>query len=149
MTIGFPAVSAATGGVLLILQMLLGFITSGARGRAGVWIGDGGDAALQRTARRHGNLAENAGLFLAGFTLLELSGRWPMLLLILCPTFLVLRLFHAVGLSRANTSNAARLVGGAGTYLAGLVLGGALVWIGVARATEIAGFAVARGALFG
>lgn len=130
MTVVFPAVAATTAGALLILQMLLGFATSGARGQAAVWIGTGGNAALERAQRRHANLAENAGLFVAGFTLLELSGRWPTLLLILCPTFVLLRLFHAAGLSRENTNNPLRLIGGAGTYLLGLVLGGALAWIG-------------------
>ena len=130
MTMGFPAMAAATGGVLLILQMLLGFAVSGARGKADVWIGAAGNANLERTARRHANLAENAGLFLAGLTLLELSGRWPTLLAVLCPLFIVLRLFHAAGLSRENTNNPLRLIGGAGTYLLGLVLGGALAWLG-------------------
>jgi uncharacterized membrane protein YecN with MAPEG domain len=126
----FPAVAATTAGALLVLQMLLGFATSGARGQAGVWIGTGGNAALERAQRRHANLAENAGLFVAGFTVLELSGRWPTLLLVLCSAFVVLRLVHAAGLSRENTNNAARLIGGAGTYLLGLVLGGALAWVG-------------------
>jgi uncharacterized protein len=132
MSIAFPAVAAANGGVLLILQMLLGLTVSGARGRSNVWIGAGTDATLERVARRHANLAENAGLFLGGFTLLELSGRWPTLLLILCTSFVVLRLFHAAGLSRQNTNNPLRLIGGAGTYLLGLVLGIALAWIGIA-----------------
>ena len=129
MTPAFPAIAATTGGALLALQMLLGFTVSGARGQSNVWIGASGSAPLERIARRHANLAENAGLFLGGFTLLELSGHWPTLLLILCPTFVVLRLFHAAGLSRQNTNNLLRLIGGAGTYLLGLVLGGALVWI--------------------
>lgn len=130
MTAGFPYVSAASAGILLILQMLLGFATSGARGKTNVWLGASGNAALERAVRRHGNLAENAGLFVAAFTLLELSGRWPTLLIILCPLFVLLRLFHAAGLSRENTNNQLRLIGGAGTYLLGLVLGGALAWIG-------------------
>lgn len=130
MTHAFPAVVAATGGALLVLQMGLGLAVSGARGKAGVWIGAGGDGALERATRRHANLAENAGLVLAGLTLLELSGRWPTLLLVLCPLFIVLRLCHAAGLSRADTNNPLRLVGGAGTYLLGLVLGGALAWLG-------------------
>ncbi|MDP9096205.1 MAG: MAPEG family protein [Pseudomonadota bacterium] len=131
MTFVFPALSATTAGAVLILQMLLALTVSGARGKADVWIGAGGNPVLERTARRHANLAENAGLFVVGFTLLELSGRWPTLLLILCPTFLVLRLFHAAGLSRENTNNPLRLIGGAGTYLLGIVLGGALAWLGV------------------
>lgn len=131
MTPAFPALSAATAGAVLILQMLLALTVSSARGKANVWIGAGNDPALERTGRRHANLAENAGLFVAGFTLLELSGRWPTLLLILCPLFVVLRLSHAAGLSRANTNNPFRLIGGAGTYLLGLVLGGALAWLGL------------------
>lgn len=130
MTLVFPALSAATAGALLIMQMLLALTVSGARGRANVWIGAEGAPTLERTARRHANLAENAGLFVAGFTLLELSGRWPLLLLILCPAFVVLRLFHAAGLSRENANNLLRLIGGAGTYVLGLVLGGALAWLG-------------------
>jgi uncharacterized membrane protein YecN with MAPEG domain len=129
-TVGFPAVAATTGGILLILQMLLGFAVSGARGKANVWIGANGDVALERAARRHANLAENAGLFVAGLTLLELSGRWPTLLLVLAPAFVVLRLFHAGGLSRENTNNPLRLIGGAGTYFLGLMLGVALEWLG-------------------
>ena len=80
-----PAMAAATGSVLLVLQMGLGLAVSGARGQAGVWIGAGGNAGLERATRRHANLAENAGLVLAGLTLLELSGRWPTLLLVLSP----------------------------------------------------------------
>ncbi len=130
MTPSIPAMAAATGSVLLVLQVGLGLAVSGARGQAGVFIGAGGNAGLERATRRHANLAENAGLVLAGLTLLELSGRWPTLLLVLCPTFIALRLCHAAGLSRADTNNPLRLVGGAGTYLLGLVLGGALAWLG-------------------
>jgi len=125
----FPALSAATAGAMLVLQILLAFAVSGARGQANIWIGIGNAPNLERAARRHANLAENAGLFVVGFTLLELSGRWPTLLLILCPGFIVVRLFHAVGLSQENTNNPFRLIGGVGTYLIGLVLGGALLWL--------------------
>ena len=38
----FPYVSAITAGALLILQTLLAFMVSGARGKANVWVGDGG-----------------------------------------------------------------------------------------------------------
>ncbi len=89
MTYEFPAVTAATGGALLILQMLLAAATSAARGRANVWIGVAGDEGLERAARRHGNLAENSGLFLAAFMLLELSGRLPTLRSYFAPPFLL------------------------------------------------------------
>lgn len=129
----FPFVTAVTAGVVTVLQMLLAFAVSGGRGKLDTWLGDGGDDALQRAVRRHGNLAENAGLFLAGLLVLDLSGRAPRLLLGLAIGFVCLRLLHAAGLSRSNTNNALRLVGGAGTYLLGFVLGGALIWAGVIR----------------
>ena len=116
-------------GVLLVLQMLLAFAVSGGRGQRAIWVGDGGNADMLRLARRHANLAENAGLFVAGFTLLELSGWQPLVLQVLCAAFVVVRLAHAAGLSLADTSNPFRLVGGVGTYLVGSVLGGALVWL--------------------
>lgn len=126
----FPSITAMTARALLILQMLLGFLTSGARGAAGEWIGAGNDTVL-RAMRRHGNLAENSAIFVAGFLLLELS-RWnPHLLAWLCAGFVALRVVHAIGLSFANTGNALRLLAGVGTYLLGFGLGGILIRIGM------------------
>ena len=133
----FPYISALTAGRLLLIQMALSFAVSGRRGKVDTWVGDGGDATLLRTARRHANLAENAGLFVVGFSLLELSRLSPRLLLALCAAFVVARLFHAAGLSRPNTNNPLRLIGGVGTYLIGFVLGGALVWAGLHSAGAV------------
>ena len=130
----FPYITAGTAGIVLILQMLLGFMVSGARGKNNTWIGDGGHADLQRLTRRHANLAENGGIFLVGFVLLELSGWRPLLLTILCGTFIAVRLLHALGLSRTNTNNVMRLAGGVGTYLTGFVLGAALLWLALTTA---------------
>ena len=127
----YPYVSAITAGLLLLIQMALAFAVSGNRGKVDTWVGDGGHATLLRTTRRHANLAENAGLFVGGFALLELSRFSPRLLLGLCAAFVIVRLFHAAGLSRQNTNNPLRLIGGLGTYLIGFVLGSALVWVGL------------------
>ena len=124
----FPFVSAITAGVIVILQMVLAFMVSGARGN--IAIGDGGNEDLARAVRRHGNLAENAGLFIAGFTLLELSRLSPTLLAWLCGLFVLMRILHAIGLSQQKTMNVFRLIGGVGTYIIGLVLGVALLWAG-------------------
>ena len=66
--------------------------------------------------------------------LLELSRFNATLLLSLSAAFVVVRLLHAAGLSRENTNNAFRLMGGVGTYLVGLTLGGALAWVGAKAA---------------
>jgi uncharacterized membrane protein YecN with MAPEG domain len=123
-----------TAGVLLVIQMALAFAVSGARGQRNVWVGDGGQDALLRAIRRHGNLAENAGIFVIGFMLLELSKFSPTLLMCLCAAFVLVRLAHVVGLSQPDTGNVFRIAGGVGTYLLGFALGGALIWVGVLAA---------------
>lgn len=137
MIMHFPNVTAITAGLLLVLQIVLAGMVSATRGP--IAIGDGGKDALVRAIRRHGNLAENAGIFVAGFTLLELSASSPRLLVGLCAVFVAVRLIHAVGLSQANTSNAMRVIGALGTYLCGLVLGGTLLWVGVKAAMAAQG----------
>lgn len=130
----FPYVTSVTAGLLLLFQTTLAFVVSGSRGTAKIWVGDGGDSTLLRASRRHANLAENAGIFSIGFALLETSRFSPRLLLVLCSGFVIARLFHAAGLSRQNTANPLRMVGGIGTYLIGFVLAGALIWAGILSA---------------
>lgn len=125
----FPMVSAITAGMILMLQMILAFTVSATRGKNNTWIGDGENVTMRRVTRRHSNLAENAGIFMTALTLLELSGHSPVPLIYLCGAFLVARVSHAVGLSRENTNNIFRLIGGIGTYFLGMVLGGMLIWI--------------------
>lgn len=57
----YPYITAITAGLLLLMQMALAFAVSGNRGKANTWVGDGGNVGLLRSARRHANLAENAG----------------------------------------------------------------------------------------
>ncbi len=130
----FPYITSITGGFLLVLQIILAVTVSGARNQLDIAIGDGGQNTLLRAIRRHGNLAENAGLFVAGLTLLELSNALSTLQICLCAVFVLARLLHVVGMSQANATNTYRLLGGAGTYISGLVLGGALLWVGVQAA---------------
>jgi uncharacterized membrane protein YecN with MAPEG domain len=98
-----PYITSLTAGFVLILQMALAAMVSSSRGVNYSWVGDDGKDVLLRAIRRHGNLAENGGLFIVGFALLELSKTHPMLLIALCGIFAALRLLQAIGLSRANT----------------------------------------------
>lgn len=130
----FPFMTAITAGILLILQIVLAGMTSGTRGATKNPIGDGGNQAMLRAIRRHGNLAENSGIFIVGLMLLELSKFNSPLLIGLCVAFVLARLAHAIGLSQPDTNNAFRGLGGVGTYLIGFVLGGTLISIGVSEA---------------
>lgn len=128
----YPFITTTTACAMLLLQMALAAAVSRSRGKHRSPIGDSGNAGLQRAVRRHGNLSENAAIFLVGFLLLEWSQRTPHLLAAMCVAFLVLRLAHAVGLSMRDTNNVFRVAGGGGTYLLGFALGGTLIRIGLA-----------------
>lgn len=126
-SVAFPYVSGATAAVLILLQMLLTLAVVLQRRRNRQSLGDGDNPALLRAIRRHGNFAENAALFIAGFTLYELLGGPVFTLEILCAVFVAARLSHVIGLSVPNTSNIFRVAGIAGTVGVGLVLSARLL----------------------
>jgi uncharacterized membrane protein YecN with MAPEG domain len=118
-----PVVTALTAGILILMQMALLFAVVRARRRNRQSLGDGGHAGLLMAVRRHGNLAENAALFVAGFALLEMFGGNRIGLAIMCAAFVLARISHAVGLSMQNTVNPFRVFGTAATVVVGMVLG--------------------------
>ena len=122
-----PTVSALTAGVLLILQMLLLLAAARGRQRARQSLGDGSDESLTRAVRRHGNLAENAAIFLVAITVFEMMGGARPWVEGLCAAFVLGRLSHALGLSRKNTVNVFRISGVFLTVAVGLTLGVRLI----------------------
>jgi uncharacterized membrane protein YecN with MAPEG domain len=94
-------------------------------------LGDGGNPDMLQAIRRHGNFAENAALFIAGFALLELTDGNRPALEIMCAIFVLARISHAIGLSLPKTVNAFRLVGIVATIAVGMVLGVRLIRIGL------------------
>ena len=124
-----PYVSAVTAGVLLLIQMLLTMTVVMARRRDKQSLGDGGNSDVLRAARRHGNFAENAAIFVAALALFELLGGGRQTVEIFAAIFIVGRLSHAIGLSMKNTVNVFRVVGIVATIGVGLTLGVRLVMI--------------------
>jgi uncharacterized protein len=122
-----PVVSALTAGVLIIMQMALMASVILARRRNRQSLGDGGNADMLRAIRRHGNFAENAALFIAGFTLMEMTGGRGLELEVLCVAFVVARISHAIGLSMTKTVNPYRQAGIIVTIAVGLALGFSLL----------------------
>jgi len=117
MSSGFPTITAATAVVLAVLQMLLMLHAARGRGRFRTGLGDGGNPALLQRIRMHGNLAENAPLFLILLWLTEASGQWAALVPWFALAFVVARLAHALGLSISSGVTAFRFVGVMGTLL--------------------------------
>jgi uncharacterized protein len=133
MTFTPPLISAATAGILIIMQTVLMMTVVTARRRNRQSLGDGGHHDLLMAVRRHGNFAENAALFLAGFTLLELAGGGRISLAILCAAFVLGRISHAIGLSMPNTVNRFRVAGVLLTAVVGTALGVRLLLLGLSQ----------------
>lgn len=113
-----PLISGYTAAFLGLLQMILMVRVGLARGDTKISLGDGGDETLLRKIRRHGNLTENAALFLVLLVLFEISGGPEMIVLGLALVFVLARLSHAYALSRPDGPLVPRAIGAMGTLLA-------------------------------
>jgi hypothetical protein len=126
-----PVISAFTAGILILLQTSLMFAAVNQRRQHGPSLGEATDPNMIRAVRRHGNLAENAAIFVAGVALLEMLGGGRLWVEVLCATFVLARGLHALGLSMQNTVNPFRVVGVILTVAAGIGLGVRLILLTV------------------
>ncbi len=98
----FPPIYAALlGGALLCLQIILMLTVGTYRSNSGKGVGVAEDVTLERLVRRHGNLAENAAIFVTVLALYELLFGQTWIALTAGIAFFVARLLHAF----AFTSN--------------------------------------------
>ena len=94
-----------------------------------IGLGDGGDMALMRKVRAHGNFIENAPIGLLALALLELCGLQAAWLWVLGSTLLLGRVLHAFGLSRSGGYSFGRFTGTVLTWLAFLAMALAGLWL--------------------
>ena len=87
--------------------------------------GDGGNPALMRAIRTHGNTAEHAPIFLLLALAWELARGTTALLAGVAVLFVVSRVLFAVGVLGRGL-HVLRMAGASGTYLAQLLLAAAL-----------------------
>jgi hypothetical protein len=111
----FPYITAATAAILAVLQMILMLYVATGRGKYKTGLGDGGHPGLIRRIRIHGNLAENAPVFLILLALVETSGQWPAFVPLLAMAFVIARLCHAIGLTISAGPSVFRFIGVMGT----------------------------------
>jgi uncharacterized membrane protein YecN with MAPEG domain len=106
------SVTGLYAGLVALLVVALGGRVVRLRQQHRVGIGDGGQPALARAIRAHGNLIENAPLLLLLLLVAELSHALPAAGLHAAGTVIVLgRALHAFGLSRSAGTSIGRLVG--------------------------------------
>lgn len=112
-----PLVTAGATVALALMQMALMNWAAFGRAKYATGLGDGGHDALARRIRMHGNLAENAPIFLILLGLTEWSGEWGRILPAVAVAFLFARIVHIAGLSRTSGASLSRTAGALGTFL--------------------------------
>lgn len=120
-------VTAATTALLALLMVALAARVSHLRRRESVAFGDGGNPALMRAIRLHGNTAEHVPVFLFLVLSLELMGGAQGLLVGTAGAFMAGRLVFCAGLILRG-KHVLRMAGAGITYLAQAVLAVALLW---------------------
>lgn len=115
----FPTITAYVAVILALLQYALMVPVGVARGRSSVSLGDAGDEALLKKIRRHGNLAENAPIFILVLGLLEAHGGNATAVFYIGVVFVVARLAHALSLSGV-AHGLLRPIGALGTLFGGV-----------------------------
>ncbi len=125
----FPVTTAYVAGLIGILQYILMLSVGTVRGQRQLSFGDGGDDAFLKKIRRHGNLAENAALFIVLLALLELSGANATLVAVFGGLFVFARVLHAIALTGSGSGMPLRPIGALGTIVAGVGTAGTLLYI--------------------
>ena len=117
MTLNAPLGAAMIHAALLMFMTIgLAILVIRQRRRANVGVGDGGDKALARAIRAHGNFAEYAPIAISAYVLLALGGASATLIHILGTIFLVGRVAHAAGLTRYEGPSLGRGIGVSTTF---------------------------------
>ena len=104
--------------LLTLLYLFLSYRVIARRNGAGVALGAGGDAALERSIRVHANFAEYAPLGLLLLLMAELSRYSPWLIHAAGLCLLAGRVIHAAGVSRSTEDFRVRITGMALTFTA-------------------------------
>ena len=132
--------AASLAGLLIILQTSLMLTVGLYRGRIGQFVGLGEDPNMERLTRRHGNLAENACLFVCVLALLELLSGQTAIVMWLAIIFAVARILHAIAFSDLAGSHGvskdgakrifvlSRISGAMLIAMTSFTLGGALIY---------------------
>ncbi|MBV9111362.1 MAG: MAPEG family protein [Hyphomicrobiales bacterium] len=118
MSANAPLGAAMFHAALLMLMLVgLAIMVIHRRRSAGVGLGDGGNKALARAIRAHGNFTEYAPFALAAYILLALGGVSAGFIHALGVVFIVGRVAHAAGLSQHEGASVGRAIGVAATML--------------------------------
>lgn len=111
-------VSALTASVLALFYILLSARVIRLRAQNSVSLGDGGNEALQRAIRGHGNFAEYAPIGILLLLIAELQAANQIVLVALAAALLFGRLFHGYAFAFTASSPFLRRAGMLLTFVA-------------------------------
>jgi hypothetical protein len=127
----FPLQATAIyAGILLLIGLVLGALTTRARVKNSVLIGDGGKEPVIKAIRAHANFAEYVPLAVIGIGLAEMAGGPAWLVHGMGIVLVVARLAHAQGLYQSTGRTPGRLAGASLTWIVYLVAGLACLYYG-------------------
>ena len=109
-------ITALYAGLLALLLLMLALRVIRLRWKLRVGLGDGGDRAMSRAIRIHGNATEHLPIALLLLLVAELNHANPTLLHGCGITLVVARVLHAVGLGRSAGASWQRMAGTIGTF---------------------------------
>ena len=113
---GLPVpITALYAGVLALLLVVLALRVVRLRWKFRVGLGDGGEKAMIRAIRIHGNATEHVPIALLLLLVAELNRAGPTLLHVCGAVLVVARLLHAVGLGKSAGASWQRAAGTVGT----------------------------------
>ena len=108
-------ITALYAGLLALLLVLLALRVVRLRWKFRVGLGDGGEKAMTRAIRVHGNATEHVPIALLLLLVAELNRAGPTLLHVCGAVLVVARLLHAVGLGKSAGASWQRAAGTVGT----------------------------------
>lgn len=132
----YPVFAASLGAFLIIIQQILLMNVGSYRTKVGIGSGTGGDLQLERKMRQHGNLAENAAIFIVMLAFVEMLGASILIVQIFAAVFLAARLLHFIAFASLAGSHdpggiflVLRGLGAFGTVLSGVGVGVYLLYL--------------------
>ncbi len=127
-------IAALYAGVNILILLVLAVLVVSGRRKHKITLGDGGNEVFSRAVRAHANAAEYIPAGLVGITLLALfDPATPIWLLHAAGISLTLgRILHGYGL-HTGTLNFGRMGGMVLTWLSYALIGGGLIWAGLAQ----------------
>ena len=128
-------IAALYAGLNILILLVLSVLVVMGRRRHKIQLGDAGNQEFSRSQRAHGNAAEYIPAGIAGLLFLALMDETVLPTWMLHAAGLSLtagRILHAWGL-HTGVLNAGRVVGVSLTWLAYLLIGGGLVYAGLAQ----------------